>query len=335
MDGLCGGPYGGLTIRPFRLLCLFCAQAGDIPEDLRSDIDQVADAIGQRPDLPLTLRCLAQDVYAYQDAGPGCDEEGSVEFHRKRDLDILQRLDLPPGATLPARTLLHRLRKAIPTTANLCGYEHPTSAAWRGCPLALTCQYERGLAADLSSLIPPRTADEMACDKQTSVAAMRTATHLRIRPHVMMCAVCNYGKNEGRSQPLAADNIVEFIAIIREKPDEVAVQMAPGADWMICAPCHQRVPEMNACVNVAGSGGLSNEKRDLDLLQLLGLQYEDSLPAREMLRLLFERVPDTTLICRRDNPDLSVWWDGCGEANCAAGNAGYEIGRRLLADELL
>lgn len=257
-----------------------------------------------------------------------------MEFHRKRDLDILQRLDLPPGATLPARTLLHRVVKAISTTGNLCGDENTPSAAWEGCLLAMTGQFGRGLSVGLAGLAPPRTAEKMAKDKLASVAGMRAAQALRIRPHVMMCAVCNWGKCQGRAEPLADDNIVEFIKIIRERRDEVSVQMAPGADWMICAPCPHRVPELNACVNVAGSGGLSNEKRDLDLLRVLGLCYEDALPAREMLRLLFVRVPDTSPICRRDSPSLSVWWDGCGEANCSAGNARYASGRALLSEEL-
>ncbi|MCE5240120.1 hypothetical protein LLH23_16790 [bacterium] len=337
----------GLTLRPFHLLCLFCRCAGDIPPPQRDTVAQAADAIRQRPDLPVTLRCLARDVYAYQDVDVGArasqpanggsgleSPRSSVESERKRDLDILYRLDLPPGATLPARTLLHRVRKAISTTAGLCGCEGAASAAWQGCPLALSEQYERGVALPLESLVPARTADEMARDKAASVAAMEGGEALRIRPHVMMCAVCNYGKNEGRAEPLAADNIVEFIEIIRRKPDDVAVVMAPGADWMICAPCPHRVPGMNACVNVAGSGGLSNEKRDLDLLRLLDLQYEDALPAREMLRLLFSRVPSTMAVCRRESPELSVWWDGCGVANCTAGNAGYEAGRKLLMAEL-
>jgi len=326
-------------LRPFHLLCLFCARAGEIPAPQRCLIAQAADAIRQRPDLPVTLRCRAQDVYAYQDVDLGAPASSrqplpSIEFQRKRDLDILQKLDLPPGATLPARTLLHRVRKAITTTAGLCGYEGSHSDTWQGCPLAFSGQFERGVAMDLAGVIPPRPPEELQREKAASVAAMEAADALRIRPHVMMCAVCNYGQNEGHPEPLAADNIVEFIAIIRQRPDDVAVVMAPGADWMICAPCPRRVPELNACVNVAGSGGLSNEKRDLDLLQILDLQYEDSLPAREMLRLLFARVADTTAVCRRDNPELSVWWDGCGAANCAQGNPGYEVGRRLLMDEL-
>jgi hypothetical protein len=50
--------------------------------------------------------------------------------------------------------------------------------------------------------------------------------------------------------------------------------------------------------------------------------------------LIFERVRDTNVICKRDNPELSVWWDGCGQANCLQGNEGYAKGRRLLGAEL-
>jgi hypothetical protein len=280
------------------------------------------------------LRCNALDVYAYQDPGPADDTPGSVEFNRKRDLDILCRLDLAPGSTLPARTLLYRVLRAIPTVRGLCGCEPPASDAWRGCPRACEGCYEKGVEAGIEALVPPRDADEMKREKAASVAAMeRPGCGLRIRPHVAMCAICNYGSHEGKSPPLAADNIVEFIRILRERP-ETPVIMAQGADWMICAPCGRRVPELNACVNVYGSGGLSNEKRDLDLLQKLGLTFESSLPGRDFLRLLLERVPTTQDICRRDNPDLSVWWDGCGQANRKAGNAGYAKGREMLLREM-
>lgn len=319
----------GLTLRPYEALCLFCSGAGAVPEPQRSRLARAADAIHQRPDLPVTLRCLAQDVYTYQDV----EVVGSVEFARRRDLTILYMLDLPPGATLPARTLLFRIRKAITTTAGLCGHEGNVSPAWQGCPLAFTGQFERGVAMPLETLVPARTTEEMARDKAASVAAMEAGV-LRIRPHVMMCAVCYFGRNQTSTAPLAADNIVEFIQIIRRRPDDVSVVVAPGADWMVCAPCPYRVPDMNACVNVAGSGGLSNEKRDLDLLQILDLQYEDALSGREMLRLLFTRVPDTSAVCRRASPELSVWWDGCGQSNCAQGNDGYAAGRRALMDQL-
>jgi len=320
-------------VRPYQILCLFCAVGRAIPGRHGADIARLAAAIRAAPDSPITLRCNALDVYAYQDPGPVDDTAGSPEFNRRRDLDILCRLDLAPGSTLPARTLLYRVLRAIPTVRGVCGGDAAASAAWQGCPYAGEGCYETGIQAGIQALIPPRDPQEMQHEKQASVAAMEQGCGLRIRPHVAMCAICHYGNSAGASTPLAADNIVEFIRILRERPDTPVV-MAQGADWMVCAPCGRRVPGLNACVNVFGSGGLSNEKRDLDLLQKLGLTYGSSLPGRDFLRLLLARVPTTQDICRRDNPDLSVWWDGCGHANRSAGNAGYAKGRERLWREL-
>jgi hypothetical protein len=85
---------------------------------------------------------------------------------------------------------------------------------------------------------------------------------------------------------------------------------------------------------VLGSGGLSNEKRDLDMLQVLGLSFGSTMKARDLFRLIFEKIPTTQEICRRDNPSPSVWWDGCGENNLKQGNANYEKGRRELMERL-
>lgn len=321
-----------LSLRPYEALCLVCAQGQALDSVAAAKLGAIAERIRRQPDVPVRLACNAHDVYAYQDPG-NADDTGSDEFNRKRDLDILQMLDLAPGSVLPARTLLYRVLNGISTTRGLCGYEKVTDEAWQGCPRAFCGCYEAGREKGIAAHVPPREAAEMAAEKQRSVAAMEESDELRIRPHVIMCAVCNHGTREGRYEPLDADSIVEFIDIVRRRRD-VRVTMARQADWMICASCPQRVVELNACVNVAGSGGLSNEKRDLDLLQVLGLTYGSSLPAREMLQLIFSRVPDTLSICKRDNTQLSVWWDGCGKANCDAGNPGYDKGRQMLAREL-
>lgn len=62
------------------------------------------------------------------------------------------------------------------------------------------------------------------------------------------------------------------------------------ADWMTCAPCPNRAGGPNACVNVLGSGGLSNQKRDLDMLQKLGLEYGSTMKARDLFRRIFEKI---------------------------------------------
>jgi hypothetical protein len=322
----------GLTLRPYELLCLVCRLGDERPGD-GERLAQAAAAIRETPDLPVTLRCNAGDVYLYQDPGDEADTPDGAEYNLKRDLDVLQRLDLAPGSTLPARTLLIRLLRKVPTVAGLCGYEAATGEAWRGCVRWTSGAYERGHARGVDALIPPRDADEMVRDKVASVEALRRADCLTIRPHVLMCCVCSFGGYDGKREPLAADNIVEFIEVVRERP-ETPIRLVRGADWMVCAPCPTRVADINACVNVEGSGGLSNEKRDADLLQLLGLTYGATLPARELCQLLFERVPTTVPVCARDNARDSVWWDGCGEANLTAGNPGYEKGRALLMEEL-
>jgi hypothetical protein len=321
-----------LTLRPYQLLCMVCRVGGYSAHPRADMLDGFLAAVRANPDIPVTLRCNASSVYAYQDPGPEDDTGEGGEYNRKRDLDILQRLDLAPGSTLPARTLLMRLLARFETAAGTCSYPGVTGDAWRGCGAACAGHYEQGRAKGLAAMIPPRPADEMAREKRLSVERMYEASQLSIRPHILMCAVCHYGEHGGMTGALKEDNLVEFLDIVRSEPDTPVV-MAKGADWMICAPCPQRVPGLNACVNEAGSGGLSNEKRDLDLLQKLGLRYGDALPARQLYLLLFERVPNSASICARDNPPYSVWWDGCGEANTLGGKEAYARGRQMLLAE--
>lgn len=299
-----GSPFGGLTLRPYQLLCLVCS-LGETPSRARDPwLPAVLDVIRRRPDVPITLTCNAHGVYAYQDPGTGLDTHGSPEFNRKRDLDILQRLDLAPGSTLPARTMLMRLFKAISTVVGICGFETVTAKAWQGCPKWKTGAYERGHAKGIQAFIPPRSRKEMVAEKEASLRALYTAEQVTIRPHLLMCSVCQYGG--GLRPPYEADNLPELLEMVLTNRPSLSITLAQGADWMICAPCPMRVPALNACVNVAGSGGLSNEKRDLDVLQRLGLTYGSTMPARELYLLLLERVPTTMDICRRDNPPLSV-----------------------------
>jgi len=322
-----------LAIRPYQLLCVVCSLGEEEPARRDEKLEGIKQAIRQHPDMPITLSCNAGDVYAYQDPGTSDDTPEGADYNRKRDLDILQRMNWPPGITLPARTAFMCVLKAIATVAGICAYDAVTSASWRGCPKARSGNYERGRQKGIAAIIPSRREDEMAREKDASLDALYSAKEVTIRPHILLCAVCQYGG--GTRPPFKPDNLPEFLQmILGDKPD-VPVKMARQADWMMCAPCPARVPELNACVNVLGSGGLSNEKRDLDVLQKLGLQFGSVMEARELYRLIFERIPTTQDICRREGSlSPSVWWDGCGESNCAQGNANYERGRRELMARL-
>jgi len=80
---------------------------------------------------------------------------------------------------------------------------------------------------------------------------------------------------------------------------------------------------------------LSNQKRDLDMLQTLGLEYGSTMKARDLYRLIFAKIPTTVEICKRvGNCCPSVWWDPCGERDAKQGNPTYEKGRKELMAEM-
>jgi hypothetical protein len=321
-----------LKLRPYQLLCLVCSAGSEdsLPRDQK--LARVREMIRNEPDVPVSLVCNAGDVYCYQDPGTQDDTPEGRDYNRKRDLDVLQILNVEPGCTMPARALLLTLLKRVPTVAGLCGYGKVTSDAWKGCPKAASGSYEKGHKKGIAALIPPRPEKEMLDEKKKSIEALSQAKEVTIRPHILMCAVCQYGG--GLRPPYKDDNLPELLELILTKKPDLLIKMARSADWMMCAPCPQRAPKLNACVNVLGSGGLSNEKRDLDMLQKLGLEFGSTMKARDLFRLIFERIPTTKEICGRENATPSVWWDGCGESNRTKGNANYEKGRKELMAKL-
>ena len=50
------------------------------------------------------------------------------------------------------------------------------------------------------------------------------------------------------------------------------------------------------------------------MLQKLGLEYGDTVPARELLELLYERIPSTRDVCGYGDGKERAWeWRICGE----------------------
>lgn len=266
-------------------------------------------------------------MFVYQDPGTADDTPEGAEFNVKRDLEVLHKLNLFPGATLPARIIFSRLLEMIEDASGICHFPSVTSAAWHGCPKANCGNYEKGREKGIDALIPPRAEDEMKKDKEESLAAMYRAEGIRVRPHILLCAVCQYGG--GTRPPFPDDNLPELIELILKEPDRL-VTMAPYADWMMCAPCPSRAPALNACVNNKGSGGLPNQMRDLRVLQKLGLTYGSTLKARDLYQLIFTRISGTLEICRIEHSKPSVWYTGCGSAT--TNRESYDRGRKLLMD---
>ena len=318
-----------MTLRPYQLLCAVCSLGEDDSGVSDEKIRMILEAVRKNPDMPVTLRCNAGEVFGYQDPGIAEDTPEGSEFNVKRDLEILYRLDLFPGATLPARIIFGSLLENVEEVSGICCFPSVASGAWRGCSKAACGSYEKGRARGIEAIIPPRLAEELKKLKAESLAAMYKAESIRIRPHILLCAVCQYGM--GIRPPFPDDNLPEMMQLILKEEDR-RITVAPNADWMMCAPCPSRASGCSGCVSNIGSCGLPNQMRDLRVLQILGLTFEQTLNARDLFRLIFERVTGTLATCRIEHSKPSMWWTGCGSAT--NNNESYEKGRQMLMKEL-
>ena len=319
-----------LSVRPYQLLCLICSlgDEGGAPSD--PALSEIQKRIRRDPGLPLALRCHSDDSFAYQSPGRDADTPEGADFNQKRDLEILFRADLAPGTVLPARVALGRIHKAIPLAKGICGFGAVTSPAWKGCRFAGTDRYERGHAKGLEAIFPPRDAEEMQREKTASMEAMLADDEIRIRPHILVCAIAQYGA--GIRPPFEADNLPELLQHVLKHP-ETPIKLVAGADWTMCAPCPHLCTSRGVCVvapaSSIGSGGLFNEMKDLNVLQATGLTFGATLPAKDIFRLIFTRIlrPEGTCALDHRVPELSVWWDPCPCPD-------YEKGRAELMDEM-
>jgi hypothetical protein len=314
--------WKSLDVRPYQLLCLICrlGSKGE-PCYFEERLDEILAAIRGDPSAPLTLRCNVDSAYAYQNPGRRHDTPEGDLFNDKRDLDILHLLGLVPGDTRPAWDLVPRVFDYIATVRGICGYNEVTSEGWRGCHLAHSGNYERGHSLGVSAIIPGRSESEKAQAKADSTAAMYAADGLRIRPHHLMCMTCFHGGRE-TLEPIAEDNLFEAIDIIQKHPD-IPVTLISGP-CEICPPCTWYDPRANLCCGRIAMA-LRDEKKDLDVLQLLGLQYGDVLPARELLRRLYDAVHSTRQVCAyRDGIARSREWSICRDPE---GSGEYAKGR--------
>jgi len=313
---------------PYQLACLFCRAGAQTPHPTQARAGELAEAIRQTPDLPLMLRCNLGDLFAFQNCGMAEDTPEGPDFNRKRDSDLLQWLDLTPGTVMPARMLLKRLLLRLPSVAGVCGYERVTGPAWEGCAKAFSGDYERGRERGIEAVIPARSAAEMAAEKERSMRALGASGPIPVRPHLLLCAICQYGG--GTRAPYPEDNLPELLeqALLPDCPLEV--EFVAGATWAVCASCPQ-FTAAGCCVTGGLSGAaLYNEAKDLNVLQALGLTYGAVIGARDLFRLILERIPSADGVCALNRiplPEHSVWRDAC---HSMVFPGPYERGRAAL-----
>ena len=314
-----------LDVRPYQLMCIACRIGQGHTDDLGSDrLSMILAAVRDDPIRPIRLRCYSDSVYRYQNPGPDDDTPEGALFNEKRDLDIIQKLGLVPGDTRPAIDMFERLLKNVPSAMGICGYPTVTSETWKGCPRVAHGDYEKGRALGLQAIIPPRGNEDKAQAKETSVEDIHQAEVLLIRPHHLMCMSCFHG---GKSElaPIAEDNLYEAIDAVQRNP-AILIKLVRGC-CMICPPCSRYDPESTLCLG-GRSMALRDQKKDIDVLQKLGHKYGDTLPAKELFALLFERIPSTRSICAwGDGEARAPEWSICGDPE---GREPYEKARDTM-----
>ena len=301
-----------LEVRPYQLMCVICRLGEGKTADLgNARLTEVLAAVRKDRKTPIRLVCNVDTVYRYQNPGTeGNTGEGEL-YNAKRDLDVIQKLGLVPGDTRPAVDMFERVLTNIPTAKGVCGYETVTADTWRGCARAGSGNYEKGHALGIKAIIPPRDEQEKAEFKKTSVAEIYEAKTLRIRPHHLMCMSCFYGARMEKLAPIKEDNLFEAIDVIHKNP-EIPVTLIRGT-CMICPPCSHYEAETKLCLG-GRSMALRDQKKDLDVLQKLGLKYGDTLPARKLYELLYARIPSTRDICGYgDGEKRAPEWSICGD----------------------
>ena len=303
------------------MLCLICHAGGNT--EVGADaarLRTIQCAIDRDLATPIILRCNVSSHYDFQNPGHEEDTPEGTLYNTKRDLDILQRLGLAPGDTRPAWELIKRIVERIPTVAGVCGYAG-ANGAWRGCPSTFRGYYEQGIAAGMAVIAPSRAAAEMATVKTSSAQCVQEASMLEIRPHHLLCMACFHG-GQGNLSAINEDNLYEAICAVQRNP-EIPVTLVQGP-CMICPPCPHLDPATNRCVR-NNAMALRDEKKDLDLLQRLGLEYGATLPARELFTRLFNTIAATTEICGCGDGIERGWeWSICGGAD---GNPAYPKAR--------
>ena len=166
-----------------------------------------------------------------------------------------------------------------------------------------------------------RTDQEREQYRRRNVQRIETGDRLFVRPHHLMCLACWYAGGKNRS-PRPNDTLFEIWQRIRREPD-VSITLVEGT-CMACDCCDGFHPSNGRCVHSCGL--IRDYKKDLDVLQKLGLMPGATMKACELFALLFQRIPSTRDICAYgDGIERSEEWKICSGPD---GNPGYVATRR-------
>jgi len=138
---------------------------------------------------------------------------------------------------------------------------------------------------------------------------------LEVRPYQLMCIVCRVG--EGRGEDLGDTRLDEILKAVRQdRKRPVALRCNVDTVYRYQNPGQ---------ADDTREGELFNAKRDLDIIQKLGLVPGDTRPALDLLDRLLTNVPTARGICGYDAV-TSEQWRGCSRAASSRPDFSVRIG---------
>jgi len=322
-----------LDVRGHHLMCAVCVRGGcRTPPPGMATIRRLLDAMWAYP--YVQLRVLADvDVnrahyLAEYEGRKGLPLPENLEQRRRdyvwrrKDLEVCRVLGILPNTVIPAFWVYTTLFQRQRTLDGICRTGSPPSDAWPECPHARSGCYEKIASEPLHSLeeqtalgekldgrgiwamIRPRSRQDMRLAKERSARfIMEKAKRLYIRPQHLLCILCRPSKEK----VLIEDNLIELLRRMEADP-EIPVTLVEGC-CMACDPCNEYHAGEHLCYHTHAKDSL----RDLMILERLGLPPGATLPARELYRLIYERIGSLKEICGwRDGTNTAPWWAPCG-----------------------
>ena len=132
-----------LYIRPSHCLCILCNTVQDPRRQrlVEDNLVELFQRMTQEPDILVTLTegcCMVCDPCNVYHRGENLCYHAHIK-NSLRDLMILERLGLKPGATLTARKLYRRIYERIGSLKEICGWRDGTNTA----PFWASCNYDQ------------------------------------------------------------------------------------------------------------------------------------------------------------------------------------------------
>ena len=310
-----------MEMRPHELLSVICTVGGQKCPLLTADRARELIEKLRTPSCRIRLITNADAVPHYQERTQ--HEWQHIDpadvLNRKRDLDVLQKLGLAPGAVVRSRYVVEWLFRKITTLVGVCCWD---TLGWEGCPFARNGTYEQMREIGASAVVSIPDAADVARRNALAAKEIETADHLYIQAHILMCICCDYDGGQGGSKR-GMDELYELRNKMIDNPD-IPVTLVDDGLCMACGSCDGYDIPSRRCVHQGGL--IRNFKKNMDTLQKLGLMPGDTLKARDFYRLLFEKIPSTKLICSfGDGIVTSPQWTICGGPE---GHPGYERTRK-------